>query len=133
MSDEPYLFNYTLKVTTPRQPVKPPEFYWQQGMASFTSHDIPYYLFKAASIKGPSHKIVFAEQRMFYEMTEAEFNAFLHPYPAKNAFTVSFWYWPLHGLTKRHSGKGNVTFADGHVQTVTTEFAQQPEHGDALY
>jgi len=35
-------------------------------------------------------------------------------------------------LARRHNGKGNVTFADGHVQTMTPQFAQQPDHGDAL-
>ncbi len=102
-------------------------------MASLISRDVSYYVFKASSIKGPSEKIVLAEKQMFYEMTQVEFNKFLKPYPPKDAFENSSWHWPLHGLTKRHNGKGNVTFADGHVQTVTTEFAQQVEHGDALY
>ncbi len=94
----------------------------------------PIFLFKSTSINGPSQKIVFAERRMFYEMTEREFKEFNRPYlDPKWPFENSGWFWPLEGLTRRHSGKGNISFADWHVQTVTTDFAQQPEHGDALY
>jgi prepilin-type processing-associated H-X9-DG protein len=134
LSDHPYLFSYALKVSSPRVIDHPPDFYWQQGMISFTADDIPYFLFRATTINAPSQKIVFAERRMFYEMRRVEFNEFFKPYPdPRLPFQTSAWYWPLEGLTQRHRGKGNVTFADGHVQTITTEFAQQPEHGDGLY
>jgi prepilin-type processing-associated H-X9-DG protein len=35
----------------------------------------------------------------------------------------------------RHGGKANVTFADGHVETVRREFADQdhPEHFDPAH
>jgi prepilin-type N-terminal cleavage/methylation domain-containing protein/prepilin-type processing-associated H-X9-DG protein len=133
LSDEPYLFSYNLKVTNPRQPVFSHDYYWGQGMASDIQNDIPYFLFKANSIIGPSQKLVFAEKRPFYEMTKIEFNNFSQPYNPSPVFRSSAWFWPIDEITKRHSGKGHVTFADGHAQTVTTEFTQQPEHGDALY
>ncbi len=134
LSDKPCLFSYALKISG-GPPVKPNVFYWRQGMGSILlSDDNPVFLFKATSIKGPSQKIVFAERRMFYEMTEGEFNKFFRPFPdPKVPFQTSAWYWPLESLTRRHNGRGNVTFADGHVQTVTPQFAQEPEHGDALY
>ncbi|PYK62432.1 MAG: hypothetical protein DME21_06500 [Verrucomicrobia bacterium] len=47
--------------------------------------------------------------------------------------TASAWEWPYDKITGRHDGKGNVTFADGHVQTVRPEFGGQPEHYDPLY
>lgn len=34
-------------------------------------------------------------------------------------------------LTTRHAGKANVTFADGHVETVDFKFAMDPSHSDA--
>ena len=134
LSDKPCLFSYALKATSPRQPDHPNDFYWRQGMVSFLLFDgSPVFLFKATSIKGPSQKLVFAEKRMFYEMPESEFKQYFTPFVPMYPFKNSVWFWPMEGVTRRHSGKGNVTFADGHVQTVTTEFAQQPEHGDALY
>jgi len=131
LSDHPCLFSYALKVSSPRVIDHPPDFYWAQGMTSFITQKTPYFLFNATTIKAPSQKFVFGERQMFYEMSRLEFNEYIKPYPDPKApFQTSWWYWPLQGLTRRHSGKGNVTFADGHVQTVTTEFAQQPEHGD---
>lgn len=36
-------------------------------------------------------------------------------------------------LTERHGGKGNVSFVDGHVETVTPEFARARENWDPTY
>jgi len=134
LSDKPCLFSYALKISG-GPPVQPNVFYWRQGMGSvLLSDDNPVFLFKATSINRPFQKIVFAERRMFYEMTEGEFNTSFRPYTdPKWPFENSAWFWPLESLTRRHNGKGNVTFADGHVQTVTPAFAALPEHGDALY
>ncbi len=132
----PYPFNYNLSAPLAQIPATPAPG-WQHGMASRILNSPvesnPFY-FKATSVNAPSQKIVFAENRSFWEMTAVEFNEFMkRSQYASYALESSAWYWPLDQLTKRHSGKGNVTFADGHVQTVRPEFGQMPEHYDPLY
>jgi len=90
------------------------------------------FYFKATSIRSPSQKLLFVDKQRFYEFTKAEFNEDQDPYRFYTAGS-SAWYWPYDKLTKRHHGKGNVTFADGHVETVRPTFGDQPEHYDPLY
>jgi len=99
----------------------------QRGMASLYLLFWPtYYPFHSSEIRNPSGKIMLAEERMLYEMGNT-FNG--------NANTAwsSGWEWPRDKLTIRHSGKGNVTFADGHVETVRPDFGEKEEHYDPLY
>jgi len=84
----------------------------------------PY--FRSSWVVNPSRKIMFADERMIYEMKLAEIQS------AESGAT-SGWEWPLDKLTKRHNGKGNVTLTDGHVETVRPEFGQQIEHYDPLH
>ena len=80
---------------------------------------------KSSSIKGPSAKIMFAEQQMVYELPPAQ--------QSKYAVGTSGWGWSEEKLTRRHSGRANVALADGHVETVRSSFGDQPEHYDPLY
>jgi prepilin-type processing-associated H-X9-DG protein len=79
--------------------------------------------FKLTSVNNPAGKIMFVDERMVYEMKNAEINNF-------DGARTSGWEWPYDKLTQRHSGRGNVTFADGHVETVKPEFGQMKEHYD---
>ena len=81
--------------------------------------------FKATSIINPTGKIMFADERMVYEVKQSDTHG-------EMAWT-SGWQWPYDKITSRHNGKGNVTFADGHVQTVRSEIGQMQEHYDPLY
>ena len=85
------------------------------------------YYFKVTSVKTRSQKILFADKRMAYEMTEAEAKLI----PESHASPA--WYWPSDTLTRRHNRKGNVALADGHVETVRSEFGQMKEHYDPLF
>ncbi|HVY69489.1 MAG TPA: DUF1559 domain-containing protein, partial [Verrucomicrobiae bacterium] len=80
--------------------------------------------FTATAIKSPSQKILFADKCMAYEDSS---RVTLHG-------TVSAaWFWPTDGLTTRHSGRGTVACADGHVEAVKPTFGTQREHYDPLY
>jgi len=87
--------------------------------------------FKDNSIKTPSDKIMFADERMTYEMKNSDFvfgpdSAWLWP------GTASAWEWPYDKITSRHNGKGNVALADWHVETVKPQFGEMKEHYDPL-
>ncbi len=89
--------------------------------------------FKGTAIKAPSELIMFADERMTYEMTLDEIRSGALGTGWYWPGTASAFEWPYDRLTKRHTGKGNVTFADGHVQAVLPEFGQMQEHYDPLY
>ncbi|MEX2381001.1 MAG: prepilin-type N-terminal cleavage/methylation domain-containing protein [Opitutales bacterium] len=52
----------------------------------------------------------------------------------QNPNDARFWPWaPADQVTRRHGGRGNVSFCDGHVALVTWEFAAQQENYDPNY
>lgn len=138
LSPQLYPFSYGLSCPAGELPVNP-EYTWTHGMASsirtrgrqlmardefFDTQHLFY--FKVTSVKTSSQKILFADKRMTYEMTEAEAKLTeSHASPA--------WYWPSDTLTRRHNRKGNVALSDGHVETVRPEFGQMKEHYDPLF
>ncbi|PYK97095.1 MAG: hypothetical protein DME19_17505 [Verrucomicrobia bacterium] len=105
---------------------------FNHGMASirqdtWTSPDtwnVPVRQFKANLINNPSGKVMFADDLMAYEKEQWEI---------ATGETILFsgwkgwssgWIWPFDKITCRHTGKGNVTFADGHVETVRPQFRE---------
>ncbi len=142
-----YPFSYSLSAAGAQIPASPQPG-WQHGMASLiravawgnadSMHspldDAHLFYFKATSVTSPSDKILFVDKRMLYEMSAAEFNEFNEGFPyAISSVDSSAWYWPYDKLTTRHNGKGNLSLADGHVETVRREFAEKKEHYDPLY
>jgi len=88
--------------------------------------------FKANLINNPSDKVMFADDLMAYEKVQWEIatGETIPIYSGKG--WSSGWLWPLDKITSRHRGKGNVTFGDGHVETVRPQFGELIEHCDPL-
>ncbi len=79
---------------------------------------------KLTEIVNPTQKIMIAEERGWTDDG-----------PTLGAGTYiddGRWVPPGNVLTMRHGGKADVTFADGHVETVTRAFAEQPENYEPL-
>jgi prepilin-type N-terminal cleavage/methylation domain-containing protein/prepilin-type processing-associated H-X9-DG protein len=88
------------------------------GMASVITGDIDHpevYLFKQSYIKNPSAKIMLAEEPGTTNPNE-------NPDPQWIVINDGRWMPDIDSLTKRHHGKADVTFADGHVEPVTWQF-----------
>lgn len=113
MSQELYTYSYSLNAHS------------MGGMASYISQDRSMkFLNKLAAVVNPSRKIMLAEEK-----------GSANDGPG-SAFIDDGRWQPLgYPLTQRHAGKANVAFADGHVETVRREFADQdhPEHFDPAY
>ncbi len=113
MSQELYIYSYSLNAHSMR------------GMASYISRDRSTQLFnKLGAVANPSHKIMLAEEKG--SASDGPGSAFIDD---------GRWQPLGYPLTMRHGGKANVTFADGHVETVRREFADQdhPEHFDPAH
>jgi prepilin-type processing-associated H-X9-DG protein len=102
----------------------------EHGMSSTRILDKPIKN-RMSSVKSPSTKIMFADVRKFYEFKVSEFASLASSGWAPGV--VSSWLWRVDKLAVRHVGKGNVTLADGHVETVKPEFGEMKEHYDPLY
>jgi len=89
------------------------------GMASVITGDIDHpkvSLFKLSTLRNPALKIMLAEE-------PGSTNPKDQPNPEHVVIQDGRWMPQAgDGLTIRHGGKGNVTFADGHVQTVDWRF-----------
>jgi prepilin-type N-terminal cleavage/methylation domain-containing protein/prepilin-type processing-associated H-X9-DG protein len=92
------------------------------GMASIFqgSVDAPQaYLFKMANVRGPAAKIMLAEEQSSHRVDESA-----DPRGASGIINDGRWVSNGDLLTARHSKKGDVAFADGHVVPVTPKFGE---------
>ncbi|MCI0744315.1 MAG: type II secretion system GspH family protein [Verrucomicrobia subdivision 3 bacterium] len=109
-SVEQYIYSYSLNAFSER------------GMASYISKDRSMmFLNTHSSIVNPAHKIMLAEEKGSPDDG-----------PGSAVIDDGRWMPPGFPLTMRHFGKANVTFADGHVETVSRHFAdsRHPQHYD---
>lgn len=107
---EQYFYSYSLNAASDR------------GMASYFSKDRKMiFLNRLSSVRQPSQKIMLAEEKG-------------GPADGPGTAVIDDGRWQPRGypLTSRHAGRANVTFADGHVESVKREFADSnhPEHFD---
>ena len=126
-ADGPYLYSYTFNgygLSPDNRTVGlGPEANQNYGMASVIAGDPDHpiiQLFKESRIVSPSAKIMLAEER-------GALNG--HDNPGGDAFIQDGRWMPENDLlTLRHNRKGDVTFADGHVQAVDWTFASDLAH-----
>ena len=113
----PYLYSYSLN-SHDLEGTKNP------GMASIFDgavNNATPHLFKLTEVKRPANKIMLAEEQASHRIDESSD-------PRGSSGIINDGRWVSDGdlLTARHSQKGDVAFADGHVQPVTVKFAEQP-------
>ncbi|MCI0540567.1 MAG: prepilin-type N-terminal cleavage/methylation domain-containing protein [Verrucomicrobiales bacterium] len=112
-SKELYTYSYSLNAHS------------MQGMASYISKDrSQVFRSKLNRVVNPSQKIMLAEEK-----------GSAKDGPGTAVIDDGRWQPLGYSLTMRHSGKANVTFADGRVQAVLRAFADlgHPEHFDPAY
>jgi len=110
---EQYFYSYSLNAHS------------DAGMASFISRDRTLIILnKGEKIRNPSRKIMLAEEK-----------GAANDGPGSAVIDDGRWQPLGYPLTMRHSGKANVTFADGHVERMHRDFADpdHPEHIDPAY
>jgi prepilin-type N-terminal cleavage/methylation domain-containing protein/prepilin-type processing-associated H-X9-DG protein len=112
--DGPYFFSYSLNgygVAGNNQNL---------GMSSIVDNDGKTHLFKENAVKSPATKIMLAEEPGSLNPQDSP--------TGKSIINDGRWVpapiteFTTDLLTIRHGGKGDVTFADGHVQPVTPNF-----------
>ncbi len=103
-STDPYIYSYSMTSYLVTNEVN-------QGTSLALDSAGNYLPFNAASVRNPSGKILLAE-----EERDAP----------PDGLNDGRWVPILNPLTTRHNGKGNVTFIDGHVETVLPKFALNP-------
>lgn len=123
----PYLYSYALlSYITDRN----------QGISSILAPGQPPLYFKSASIRRPSEKI------MLVEDNASQVNVFQGV-----ASNDGRWVPPSDIISTRHSipsnrkltqqdyfkkGRSDISYPDGHVDTVAAQFAQNPDHYDPI-
>ena len=85
-----------------------------QGMSTIITQQREVYPFKTSQIKNPSAKIMLVEED-------------------RKTIDDSRWVPKLDFVSPRHDGKGEVTFADAHVEPETPEFGQDPTNSNPTF
>lgn len=90
--------------------------------------------FKTAMVKNPTDKLMMVEEHAFKNLPE---DGRWTP-TGKNPKTIGLAHPPPYVavdsyISNRHAGKGTVSLADGHVESVRPVFGSLPEHYDCLY
>jgi prepilin-type N-terminal cleavage/methylation domain-containing protein/prepilin-type processing-associated H-X9-DG protein len=113
---DPYRYSYALtSYNLTNNSTSPGVTNWaNRGMASIITQSREVYSFRAHSIKNPSAKIMLVEE---------------------DRKTIDDPRWIPHGnnpslIAERHGKKGNVQFADGHIEAVEQEFGRNPTNSE---
>ena len=119
LPDDPYRYSYSLTSygLTPDN-VNP-------GVSTIITKTRVVYPFKSTQIRNPSAKLMLVEE---------DRKTINDPrWVPVEASTRRFSKASYNLITARHSGKGDVTFADTHVEAVTPQFGQNPTNSMPTY
>jgi len=101
------------------------------GMASIFDGSINNprpYQFKLGAVVRPSNKIMLAEEQTTHKAGESvDVNG------SSSIINDGRWVSPGDLLTLRHNKRGDVNFADGHVEGVRPQLARDPNYHDPAY
>jgi prepilin-type N-terminal cleavage/methylation domain-containing protein/prepilin-type processing-associated H-X9-DG protein len=105
LSDDPYRYSYSLtSYDLEDDDVNP-------GMSTIILQDREVFPFKSTQIKNPTTKIMLVEE-------------------SGDTINDSRWVPENTDISNRHLGKGNVNFADGHIELKLPEFGQDPTNSN---
>ena len=104
---DPYRYSYSLTSYDLTNDFNP-------GMSTIIDQDRSVFPFKAASIRNPSAKIMLVEE-------------------SPETIDDSRWVPNANRISSRHNGRGNVTFADEHVERETPQFGQDPINSNPTF
>ncbi|SRR6266568_279650 len=107
LPDEPYRYSYALTSYDLTNNLNP-------GLATIITQERRVFPFKAHAIRNPAHKLMLEEE---------------------DDKTIDDPRWVPVGqqpnlISPRHGGKGDVAFADGHIEPVTPQFGQNLSNSD---
>ena len=88
------------------------------GMSSRYESGAPVENFRLSFVRNPSSKIMLIEKQTDGKPENPV------------AYGTSAWLWRQEPGAARHARKGNVTHADGHVETVFPAYTKMPEHSN---
>ncbi len=99
------------------------------GDTEFLSRDMH---FRSAMIRMPAKKIMLVEEHAYRDMpNDGRWTPLTTRLPGL-MHAPAFEAIPSY-ITDRHNKRGNVSFGDGHVETVKPSFGNDPAHFDALW
>jgi prepilin-type processing-associated H-X9-DG protein/prepilin-type N-terminal cleavage/methylation domain-containing protein len=113
-ADGPYLYSYSMTGYGVNSGYVGLDGTINQGMSSVFTTD-KAYIFKQSDVRNPALKIMLAEEPGSNNGKDSP--------DSRGVINDGRWMPSVDPLTIRHGGKANATFADGHVQLVDQEFA----------
>jgi prepilin-type N-terminal cleavage/methylation domain-containing protein/prepilin-type processing-associated H-X9-DG protein len=104
LPDDPYRYSYSLTSYSLRHHVDP-------GMATIITQAGDVYPFKSGQIKNPGAKIMLVEE-------------------SDKTIDDPRWVPSTNQISSRHFGRGNINFADGHMEPELPSFGQNRANSD---
>jgi len=120
LADDPYRYSYSLTsydlTSTSNNP----------GMSTIITKTRQVFPFKSTSIRNPSAKIMLVEESR-ETINDSRW------VPVEVSGSGSGRHTTYNYVTDRHNGKGDVEFADTHIEAVTPKFGQDPTNSNPTY
>jgi len=117
LPDDPYRYSYSLtSYTLTRDKVNP-------GMSTIITKQRVVYPFRAGQIRNPSAKIMLVEEDR-RTINDPRWVPVENPSARRKSYNL---------ISSRHGGRGDVVFADDHLEAVKPKFGQDPTNSVPSY